>query len=82
MNKYEFKFEASCPNNSNKDYYHIEMESDSIIQVEDIHRFLSEISKPIYQEEFTDLLSENFAASITVVGFHQKIKITTKRNQL
>jgi hypothetical protein len=82
MNKYEVYHIAQCPNNGDFDYYKITIESHITIEVETINLYLSSISEVIFQECIADKLSTRFPATITVVGFHQGVKITSTRNSL
>jgi|TARA_R110000803_G_C11971565_1_gene319776 hypothetical protein len=79
MNIYEINHKSVCPNNGNVDYYDITITSSFVIQVEEIIESLNSMPTSIYQEEIADKLSETFAATVQVVGFHQKVKITSTR---
>jgi hypothetical protein len=81
MNKYEIYHSSKCPNNGDFDYYIVTLESSQTIQVEEINSALSSMGC-LYQETLADNLAKMFSATITVIGFHQGVKITSTRNKI
>jgi hypothetical protein len=79
MNTYETRHTALCPNGELKDHYDIKVESGEIIPVEFIIQALKELPQKAYQEDIADNLRAKLGASVTVVGWHFSVKITSYR---
>lgn len=79
MNTYETTHAATCPNGLLNDHYEIKVESANTIQVELIQKTLNELPHRAYQEDIADILRAKLGASVTVVGWHFNVKITSYR---
>jgi hypothetical protein len=79
MNIYETTFSCLCPNGALKDHYNLEVRSNEIIPVEFILQAIKELPKEAYQEDIADSLRAKLGASVTVVGWHYSVKITSER---
>ena len=82
MNKYITYSTAQCPNNGSFDYYKIILKSKQTIQVEEINGFIKSFDEFVFQESLADKLSETFPAEIKIIGYHQGIKIISRRNKI
>lgn len=59
------------------DQYEVTVESPEMLRVEVINCTIADLTTdPIYQETFTQRLSEILGARVTTVGWHQGVKTT------
>lgn len=78
-NRYEVEVRAQCPVvPEDTDLYQFLIESESIIEVENIRSFINDHAgrKNIFQEDLTNKCAVMLGAKVTSVGWHGGIKIT------
>lgn len=78
-NTYEIEVRAQCPvNPTDTDLYQVTIESELIIQVEEIIAFFNEHAdkREVYQEQLTRLAAVTIGAKVTSVGYHSGVKVT------
>jgi hypothetical protein len=80
MNKYETRFTNNCPTNGLTINYHLVIEYDRKILVEDLTKFLNEMM-PTYHETIADKLVERFGGKQTLRALHHGVLITTERER-
>jgi hypothetical protein len=76
---YEIQVRAQCPvNPSDTDLYLFTIESESILQVEEIVNFFQNnaSSKETFQEALTQKCATTLGARVKSVGFHSGVKVT------
>ena len=81
MNIYELNFTGRCPNNKNIDKYTIEFIGLDFVEVENLVGYLEKFQEQHkFQEVISDEIAEEYDCEIKIVGYHGKVKITTRRN--
>lgn len=79
MNRYSTEFFATCPVNKVRVHYHLAIETDQIISVED----LLERIKTVYAEGFHELMADDlhqtFGGTQTLTAYHHGVNIETVR---
>ena len=78
-NAYEIEVRAQCPvRPSDTDLYQFRIESESIIQVEQIVDFFKKNAgrRKVFQETLTQQCAVTLGAKVTSVGFHSGVKVT------
>lgn len=78
-NTYEIEVRAQCPvNPTDVDLYQFTIESESIIEVEQIARFFNEHAgdTKVFQEELTRKAAVTLGARVRSVGIHSGIRVT------
>lgn len=80
MNIYRHQFVSVCPNNGDVIIYALEIESDSMIQVEHIttQAKLCRLEAS-YHEKIADAFFERFGGRQTIKGHHHGVDIETRR---
>jgi len=80
-NSYEIEVRAQCPVvPTDTDLYHFTIESQSIIQVEQIVAFFKKHAgkKKVFQEALTQHCAVALGAQVTSVGYHSGVKVTCR----
>jgi hypothetical protein len=80
MNTYKYQFAAGCPENDDLIIYHLTIESEETILVEEILAAVT--GRRVLHETLADFLVEKFGGKQTLVGNHSGIEITTVREGL
>lgn len=78
-NRYEVEVRAQCPVNSeDTDLYQFVIESETLIEVENIAAFFKANAgkKNVFQETLTMQCAVTLGANVTSVGWHSGIKVT------
>jgi hypothetical protein len=78
-NTYEYEVRAQCPvNPTDTDLYRFTIESETIIEVEDIVRFFTKHAgdERVFQEDLTQKAAVTLGAHVRSVGYHSGIKVT------
>lgn len=78
-NTYEIEVRAQCPvNPSDVDLYQFTIESETIIEVEQIARFFNEHAgdTQVFQEDLTRKAAVTLGARVKSTGIHSGIKVT------
>lgn len=78
MNAYTTEFFATCPNNGSRIKYRLRIETQSVIPVERIVAFVSDLSAGLH-EGFADLLLAAFGGLQTLTADHHGVTIETTR---
>ena len=78
MNIYRHQFVSHCPNNDKPIIYALEIETDSVIQVEHIVTACS-LHKRAYHEAIADELHQRFDGRQTIRAHHHGVDIETQR---
>jgi len=75
--RHELTAWGQCPVDGAPDRYEITVRSSRVVMVEDILAAADGLlSKPIYQEAFTDQLASKLGAGVTTVCIHSGVKTT------
>ena len=78
-NTYEIEVRAQCPvNPSDVDLYAFSIESDTIIEVEEITRFFAKHAgdAKVFQEDLTQKCAVTLGARVKSIGYHSGVKVT------
>ena len=78
MNIYESEFFCTCPNNNIRVKYHISIETDKTISVEQIVYEIHNIHSG-FHEDIADHLFSRFGGKQTLSADHHSVKIKTIR---
>lgn len=78
MNKYSMSFMCECPKNKKPIIYFLEIETKSIIMVEDLMEFCDNIQSG-YHENIADEISGKFGGNQTMIANHHGVTIKTER---
>jgi len=74
---YELTFSRKCPVDEAHDHYHLTIEANHTILVEDILRAIECLPEKAYQEDLTKILARKLGTeSVTTVGYHSGVKTT------
>ena len=73
MNRYTYSFSAKCPNDNKQIEYKLLIESESMIQAEDIVRVCSKSDG--YQEYIATVIKEQLGGKINLSGTHSGVFI-------
>lgn len=76
---YEIEVRAQCPvNPADVDLYAVQIESESLIEVEKILAFFAAHAgdRHVFQEALTQLAAVSIGAKVTTVGYHSGVKVT------
>jgi hypothetical protein len=79
MNTYSTKFFAICPNNGTRIEYELQIQSESMIQVEDIIDAVMLLNRG-FHEEIADQLHREFGGQQTLTANHHGVFIRTIRS--
>lgn len=77
-NTYELKMRAQCPvNQTDVDLYDFTIESDEIIEVEQILRFVRDHAgdQKVFQEDLTQKCAVTLGAKVRSVGYHSGVRV-------
>jgi len=77
MNIYFHEFTSTCPNNGAVIAYELEIQSNTVIMVEEIIAACA--VDMTYHEELADRLYERFGGIQSMVAFHHGVRIQTVR---
>jgi hypothetical protein len=77
-NTYRYRFVSDCPNNGVPIQYNWTLETNSMIQVEDLMTAAGEYSTG-YHEQIADALAERFTGRHTLRAHHHGVEIETVR---
>lgn len=80
MNIYRHQFVSHCPNNDRPIIYSLEIETDSVIQVEHIVTACA-LHKRAYHEAIADELHQRFGGKHVLRAHHHGVDITTVRER-
>lgn len=78
-NKYEIEVRAQCPvNPTDTDLYSFTIESEALIQVENILGFFTANAgkEKVFQESLTQACAVMLGAKVTSIGWHSGVKVT------
>jgi hypothetical protein len=78
MNIYRYQFVSHCPNNDRPIIYSLEIESDSVIQVEHIVTACS-LHRRAFHEAIADELHQRFNGRHVLKAHHHGVDIETRR---
>lgn len=78
MNIYRHQFVSNCPNNDKPIIYFLEIETDSVIQVEHIVTACA-LHKRAYHEAIADELHQRFDGRQVLKAHHHGVDIETRR---
>lgn len=78
MNIYTTSFFATCPNNNARINYTLKIESQTIIQVEDLIDTVNLLNRG-FHEEIADQLFREFGGKQTLVADHHSVTIESIR---
>lgn len=78
MNKYKIKFQAECPNNGHLIDYLLEINTNSMIEVEKIIDVASTCNRG-FHEKFADLFHQKFGGKQYMTAIHCGVIIETTR---
>jgi hypothetical protein len=78
MNIYRHQFVSHCPNNGKPIIYSLEIETDSVIQVEHIVTACA-LQKHAYHEAIADELHQRFDGRQIIKAHHHGVDIETRR---
>lgn len=79
MNSYFLKVSGLCPDDEAIDSYEITVTSPSVINVERINEVVhAHLGDPIYQEDLTQEIALELAATVEIKGWHQGVLITSR----
>lgn len=81
MNTYTTEFFQQCPNNGVRVKYHLQIEADKVIPVEDILSAVEivEIDSPKFHEQYADEFAARFPGTQTLTAHHHGVDIKTVR---
>ena len=74
---HEIPITSRCPVNNGHDSYVCTIETNRLVNVEDIIAAITELTKePAFQEDLTVRLSHRLDCKVTTVGWHSGVKTT------
>jgi hypothetical protein len=74
---HELRFTSRCPVDDAEDEYHVIVETNRIVKVEDILRAIEELPEPAFQEQLTSELCKRLKfCKVTTIGYHSGVKTT------
>lgn len=79
MNTYRTEFFALCPVNKTRVHYHLKIETDQIISVEELLEHLATVCAEGFHELMADYLYETFGGTQILVAYHHGVEIETAR---
>lgn len=74
--RHEMKFARRCPVNDLRDVYHLTVETNGILKVEDILEAVAALPEVAFQEALTLALAAVLRCAVTTVGYHSGVKTT------
>ena len=70
-NEYKWSFSGTCPVNGRSDTYWATLEKEGFVEVETLLKFCADReTEPIFQEDWTKMLCEEFGGKVTLMGHH------------
>lgn len=79
MNRYKTKFFCKCPINGVRVKYTLTIESNEIIQVEDLLGYVEKFYADGFHELIADDLHSKFGGKQTLCAYHHGVEIETMR---
>ena len=79
MNTYRTEFFAACPVNKVRVRYHLKIETDQIISVEELLARIATVCAEGFHEIMANDLHETFGGTQTLVAYHHGVDIETTR---
>lgn len=65
-----------CPVNGALDTYHVSVEANRMIKVEDILAIVAAVPEKMFQEDITAHLAAELCCGVTTTGYHSGVKTT------